>query len=272
MPWNPASRNACSEAWLNHTRRGKRDEPANVVTPTLSPPEGLPGCADGVLRPTHREENPNVTSSRPDRSSVIPARSARARSARARSARARSVSVRIVVAVVAVVAMVTTGLGVAPIASATPTPTSSIPARNAALWLASQVGPDGTATSPFSAGQVDVSSTLDIALSLAATGVDQAAFDRAMGWIVANVDEIVAPDGGPSGPGTIGVLLMLAGATGIDPGSFGGVDLLAALTSTLGAGSRACSASSTQPTTVCSASRWQSSDWCRRARHHLRQQ
>lgn len=245
MPWNPASRNACSEAWLNHTRRGKRDEPANVVTPTLSPPEGHSGCVDGVLRPTHREENPNVTSSRPDHSSVTPAHSARAHSARARSARAhsasarstraRSVPVRIVVAVVAVVAMVTTGLGVAPIASATPTPTSSIPARNVALWLASQVGPDGTATSPFSAGQVDVSSTLDIALSLAATGVEQAAFDRAMGWILANVDEIVAPDGGPSGPGTLGVLLMLAEATGIDPGSFGGVDLLAALTSTLGA-------------------------------------
>lgn len=225
MPWNPASRNACSEAWLNYTRRGKRDEPANVVTPTLTPPAGLSGCADGVLRPTHREENPNVTSSRPDRSSVTPAHPAPARSTRA----------RIVVAVVAVVAMVITGLGVAPTASATPTPTSSIPARNAALWLASQVGPDGTATSPFSAGQVDVSSTLDIALSLAATGVEQAAFDRAMGWILANVDAVIAPPDAPSNTDAIGVLLLLAAASGRDATNFGGVDLLAVASELLGA-------------------------------------
>lgn len=148
---------------------------------------------------------------------------------------ASSVRLRLAVAVVAVVGILTAGLGVAPVASATETPTSSVPARNAALWLASQVGPDGTATSPFSGGQVDVSSTLDIALSLAATGVDQAAFDRAMGWILANVDGIISPDGAPAGSGTIGVLLMLAAATGIDATSFGGVDLLAALSPTLGA-------------------------------------
>lgn len=148
--------------------------------------------------------------------------------------RSHRVAGRRVVTLVALFGLLVAGLGIAPGASATETPTSSIPARNAALWLASQVGPDGTATSPFSAGAVDVSSTVDIALSLAATGVDQAAFDRAMGWIVANAGEVIAPDGGATGPGLTGVLLMLAAATGTDPTNFGGVNLLTALSSTLG--------------------------------------
>jgi len=139
-----------------------------------------------------------------------------------------------VATLVALVGLIVAGLGVAPTASATQTPTTSIPARNAALWLADQVGPDGTATSPFSAGAVDVSSTVDIALSLAATGVDQEAFDRVMGWILANASEVIAPGGGPTGPGTTGVLLMLAATTGTDPTNFGGVNLLTALSSTLG--------------------------------------
>jgi hypothetical protein len=139
-----------------------------------------------------------------------------------------------VATLVALVGLIVAGLGIAPTASATDTPTSSIPARNAALWLADQVGPDGTATSPFSAGAVDISSTVDIALSLAATGVDQAAFERVMGWILANASEVIAPAGGPTGPGTTGVLLMLATATGTDPTNFGGVNLLTALSSTLG--------------------------------------
>ncbi len=149
--------------------------------------------------------------------------------------RARASRFRSLATVVAVIGLLCAGLGIAPAASATETPTSSIPARNAALWLADQIGPDGTATSPFSGGQTDVSSMVDIALSLAATGVDQAAFDRVMGWLVANVDEVIAPGGGATGPGTVGVLLMLAAATGADPNDFGGVDLVAALSATLDA-------------------------------------
>jgi len=133
-----------------------------------------------------------------------------------------------------VIGLLAVGLGAAPAASANQTPTSSLPAQKAALWLADQVGPDGTATSPFSAGAVDISSTVDIAMSLAATGVDQAAFERAMGWIVANASEVISPPDEPSNDDVLGVLLMLAAASGTDPTQFGGVDLLEALSSSLG--------------------------------------
>lgn len=116
------------------------------------------------------------------------------------------------------------------------TPTSSIPARNAALWLAGQVADDGSVTSVFTAPAVDVSATLDVAMSLAATGVDAAAFDRAMGWIKANIATVLSPAGGAAAdPGRAGNLLMLAVAAGEDPTGFAGVDLPEALLATLGA-------------------------------------
>lgn len=158
----------------------------------------------------------------------------RARANRSSFGPARASRFRTLATVVAVIGLLCAGLGIAPAASATETPTSSIPARDAALWLADQVGPDGTATSPFSGGAIDISSTVDIAMSLAATGVDQATFDRVMGWILANASEVISPAGEASNDDVIGVLLMLAAATGTDPTNFGGVNLLTELSSTLG--------------------------------------
>lgn len=102
-----------------------------------------------------------------------------------------------------------------------------------ARWLAGQLTPDGYVEGLFAPGP-DVDATRDVAFTLAATGLEQEAFDRALGWITTNVEEVIAPDDEPDGAGTLGYLIMLAVAAGEDPRSFGGVDLVARLEATYG--------------------------------------
>lgn len=121
---------------------------------------------------------------------------------------------------------------IAPPAPAVPVSTEpAVAARATAAWLASQVNADGFVPTP--ADTPNVGATLDVALSLAATGVQQATFERIVAWLRDNVAAAIAP-GGTTSPGTVGQVLLVLDVTGDDPTSFGGVDLVAELAATLG--------------------------------------
>ena len=99
-------------------------------------------------------------------------------------------------------------------------------------WLAGLVNEAGFIPGPADAP--DVGATLEGAIALGTAGVEEATFDRMVGWLEANVDSVVAPYGTDS-PGNLGYLLMLARQAGLNPNVFGGVDLVARLGATLGA-------------------------------------
>lgn len=141
---------------------------------------------------------------------------------------------RVVVAAVLATAMLAFGVvGVGAVAAAPPTTSPETAARYGARWLTSQFGPEGFV--PTVTDTPNISATLQNALALATAGVEEETFDLAMGWLQANAATVV--DGGITGddPARLGYLLLLADAAGIDPTSFGGLDLPARLLATEGA-------------------------------------
>jgi hypothetical protein len=122
------------------------------------------------------------------------------------------------------------GIGVPAGASGSP---PSDPTVIGARWLADQLTPDGYVEGLFAPGP-DSDATRDVAFTLAATGLERGAFDSALAWLTANVEDVIAPDGEPEEAGTMGYLIMLAIAVGDDPRDFGGVDLIARLEATYG--------------------------------------
>ena len=120
-----------------------------------------------------------------------------------------------------------------PVSALSPPVAPSEPTLLGARWLAAQLTPEGFVEGLFAPGP-DVDATRDVAFTLAATGLEQEAFERALGWITANIEEVIAPEDEPDGAGTLGYLIMLALAADEDPRSFGGVDLIARLEATYG--------------------------------------
>jgi hypothetical protein len=133
----------------------------------------------------------------------------------------------------ATLVLASTGVAAPPVVAKGPGGEAS--AVLAAQWLASQLGPDGAAESTFAPGAPDPDSTRDIAVALAATGVDEDAFNAAYGWLRANIETVIAGDGDGDSAGDIGWMLLLVGAAGDDPANVGGVNLLARLAATLDA-------------------------------------
>ena len=82
-------------------------------------------------------------------------------------------------------------------------------------------------------GDPDPSNTVLTALSLAATGHDQATFESIMGWLAGHVDQVTGT-GTDVDPGSTGYLMLVVAAAHDDATDFGGVDLVARLGSTLG--------------------------------------
>ncbi len=104
-------------------------------------------------------------------------------------------------------------------------------AAGAAGWLAARVSADGSV--PDALGDPSPTDTLQTAVSLAAAGIGYDAFHRSMTWLAANVDTVTGT-GAATNPGQIGYLLIAIDAAGGDATNFGGVDLVARLTGTLG--------------------------------------
>jgi hypothetical protein len=135
------------------------------------------------------------------------------------------------------VASLLAGLGpavaVAPSAGAAPPTTDPATAAGyGARWLAAQVTPGGYIAGH--GGVPDASDTVLAALSLAASGHDQATFDSMVSWLAANVDTVTGT-GTDVDPGSTGYLLLVVAAAHGDATDFGGVDLVARLGATLGA-------------------------------------
>ncbi len=128
---------------------------------------------------------------------------------------------------------------------ATDTATSS---ADAVAYLAGRL----TATSgaiPSSVGSgIDWTSTANAVLALAAAGQGSAAAAAGLDALRANVTSYDRSNG-VYAPGPLGTLLLVAHATGSDANSFGGVDLAAALASTV----RTAASSSPAPTPTPSA-------------------
>jgi len=105
-------------------------------------------------------------------------------------------------------------------------------AEAASSWLASLVGPDGSVDDPYS-GNPSLTWTTNVALSLATTGNEPAALQRALGHLAINVDGYIAE--GTSDPaGRLSWLILLVDATGGNPRAFGGHDLVTDLQSRYG--------------------------------------
>jgi hypothetical protein len=104
-------------------------------------------------------------------------------------------------------------------------------ADGAATWLSRQVTSDGFIESTITPGQPDLGTTAQAVLALAAVGqggTQVAAMDT---YLAGHVDDYVKV-GGSDGPGQLGFLILDAVATGQDPTSFGGTNLVARLTAT----------------------------------------
>jgi hypothetical protein len=110
-----------------------------------------------------------------------------------------------------------------------PTDAPPLAAEHGSGWLATKVADDGTVSGGFD----PLGDAGTAALAFAAAGVESDAYDRAVDQVVANIETFVAPYG-TDDAGRLGRALLLADATGIDPTSFGGMDLIARLEATLG--------------------------------------
>jgi hypothetical protein len=135
--------------------------------------------------------------------------------------------------VIVAVSVVVGVVGVSGVEAAPPTPFLDVSAQYGARWLAARYDPAGFV--PTATNTPNISATLQDTVALMTAHVEQATFDRAMTWLAANVDTVI--DGGATGddPARIGYLLILTDGAGLDPRSFGGVDLPARLLATLGA-------------------------------------
>jgi len=71
-----------------------------------------------------------------------------------------------------------------------------------ARWLAGQLTPDGYVEGLFAPGP-DSDATRDVAFTLAATGLEDEAFDSALAWLTANVEAVIDPEGEPEEAGSM---------------------------------------------------------------------
>ncbi|MCU1450241.1 MAG: LPXTG-motif cell wall anchor domain protein [Acidimicrobiales bacterium] len=117
---------------------------------------------------------------------------------------------------------------VGPRAFAGPTSDPQTGARYGAGWLARRIGSSGA--TPGSDAHAVAVDTANTALALAAAGVGHDAFERAVGYLAAHVDDASPP--AAEQPAELGALLLVAVEGGRDPHSFGGVDLVARLGAT----------------------------------------
>jgi len=120
----------------------------------------------------------------------------------------------------------------APGGAAPPTNDPPTAAGYAAHWVVGQVTVDGDVLDAH--GNPSVGNTLQAALALAASGHEQATFDRIVGWLSAHVDDVTGT-GTDADPGSLGLLMLVVGADHLDATDFGGVDLVSRLGATLGA-------------------------------------
>ena len=123
-------------------------------------------------------------------------------------------------------------VAIAPLTDAAPPTDDPVTAAGyGARWLAGQVEPGGYVEGP--GGTPAPAATINVALALAATGVETEVLDSTVDWLADEVETVIVV-GADDDAGRLGALLMIVVAVGEDPTSFGGVDLVARLEGTLG--------------------------------------
>lgn len=130
----------------------------------------------------------------------------------------------------AVVLAVVTAAG-AGITGAATAPNATTVRTDAIAWLAPQVTDEGALISDYT-GAPDPSLTAQAALAFAGAGAEPATVAKMVGYLKANVEDFVAPEGAADAPGALAWLILTAVATDSDPSDFGGVDLVARLQAT----------------------------------------
>jgi Prenyltransferase and squalene oxidase repeat len=100
----------------------------------------------------------------------------------------------------------------------------------AVSYLAAALAPTGVLPSSLGSG-ADYSNTATAVLGLVSAGQGRAAVTKATAALKANARSFVTGDG--TSPGAAGLLLMVAEATGAKPTSFGGLDLVRTLNSSI---------------------------------------
>ncbi len=120
----------------------------------------------------------------------------------------------------------------APAGASGPSSDPATAAGYATRWLSAQVTPGGYVADHNN--DPDPSDTVLTALSLAATGHDQATFASIMTWLAGHVDDVTGT-GTDVDPGATGYLMLAVAAAHDDATNFGGVNLVTRLQGTLGA-------------------------------------
>jgi hypothetical protein len=110
-------------------------------------------------------------------------------------------------------------------------PCANTARAKAVSYLATALRPSGVLPSAFGSGP-DYSTTATATLGLVGAGQGRAAVTRAAQALQANAAGYVGT-GAAANPGNAGLLLLVADAVGVKPTSFGGVNLVATLSSTL---------------------------------------
>ncbi len=119
----------------------------------------------------------------------------------------------------------------APADAATPRLPQPVSAQAGATWLAGQFTSKGYIPSQSDPGRADLSATANSILALASANVDPSRAATALSYMEDNVDAYVTQDGA-DGPGQLALLILDAHASGVDPTSFGGTDLVSRLLAT----------------------------------------
>jgi len=101
------------------------------------------------------------------------------------------------------------------------------PANKIASHLSARLASSGTLPSSFGDGP-DYTATATAVIDLAAMGVSKVAIAKALAALKANANAYTTPTTGTSAA-ALGLLLSVAKATGSNPQSFGGIDLITAL-------------------------------------------
>jgi hypothetical protein len=109
-----------------------------------------------------------------------------------------------------------------------PLPTA---ASQGASWLAGQLNASGYVPSATTPGTADLSATANTVLALASANADPTGTTAAISYLESHVSAYIAQNGN-DGPGQLALLILDAHALGINPHSFGGIDLVQHLLNT----------------------------------------
>jgi hypothetical protein len=132
---------------------------------------------------------------------------------------------------VAVATCAALALSAAPAWAQGPTLPQPVSAQAGGNWLAGQFNSDGYIPLSSNPDAANLSATANSVLALASSNVDPSLASTALSYLEQNVNAYVEQYGS-NGPGQLSLLILDSYALGVDPTSFGGVNLVTSLLAT----------------------------------------